>query len=74
MAENVVRAGVAVDGRDYQMQFKCNGKIDKLTIEIEPPKLTEASGIGSLSVQLKVQAGTGQAFGQQTGGLLLARC
>ena len=32
----------AVDDKDYQVPFKFTGKIDKLTISIEPPKLTPA--------------------------------
>ncbi|MGO9474321.1 MAG: arylsulfatase [Rhodomicrobium sp.] len=34
--------GTPVDGRDYQVPFKFNGKIAKLTIKVEPPVLTEA--------------------------------
>jgi arylsulfatase len=33
--------GTPVDDRDYQVPFKFSGKIDKLTINIEPPKITE---------------------------------
>jgi hypothetical protein len=29
-----------VDGNDYQVPFMFTGKIDKLTISVEPPKLT----------------------------------
>jgi hypothetical protein len=29
-----------VDDQDYQVPFKFTGKIDKLTITVEPPKLT----------------------------------
>lgn len=32
--------GTPVDDRDYQVPFRFTGKIDKLTIAIEPPKLT----------------------------------
>jgi arylsulfatase len=32
--------GTPVDDRDYQVPFKFTGKIDKLTIAIDPPKLT----------------------------------
>ena len=32
--------GTPVDDRDYQVPFKFTGKIDKLTISVEPPKLT----------------------------------
>ena len=32
--------GTPVDDHDYQVPFKFTGKIDKLTISIEPPKLT----------------------------------
>ena len=34
--------GTTVDDHDYQVPFKFSGKIDKLTISIEPPKLTPA--------------------------------
>ena len=34
--------GTPVDDQDYQMPFKFNGKIDKLTVSVEPPKLTPA--------------------------------
>ena len=34
--------GTPVDDQDYQVPFKFTGKIDKLTISIEPPKLTPA--------------------------------
>jgi hypothetical protein len=33
-------AGTPVDGKDYQIPFPFIGKIDKLTIKLEPPKLT----------------------------------
>ncbi len=33
--------GTPVDDRDYQVPFTFTGKIDKLTITVEPPKLTE---------------------------------
>ena len=29
-----------VDDKDYQVPFNFTGKIDKLTISVEPPKLT----------------------------------
>jgi arylsulfatase A-like enzyme len=32
--------GTPVDDQDYQVPFKFTGKIDKLTITVEPPKLT----------------------------------
>ena len=32
--------GTPVDDRDYQVPFKFTGKIDKLTVAIDPPKLT----------------------------------
>ena len=32
--------GTPVDGRDYQVPFKFTGKILKLTIAVEAPKLT----------------------------------
>ena len=32
--------GTPVDDRDYQVPFRFTGKIDKLTISVEPPKLT----------------------------------
>ena len=34
--------GTPVDDQDYQVPFKFNGKIDKLTVSVEPPKLTPA--------------------------------
>ena len=34
--------GTPVDDKDYQVPFKFTGKIDKLTISLEPPKLTPA--------------------------------
>jgi hypothetical protein len=34
--------GTPVEDQDYQVPFKFSGKIDKLTISIEPPKLTPA--------------------------------
>ena len=34
--------GTPVDDQDYQVPFKFTGKIDKLTVAIEPPKLTPA--------------------------------
>jgi hypothetical protein len=33
--------GTPVDDHDYQVPFAFNGKIDKLTFAIEPPKLTD---------------------------------
>jgi hypothetical protein len=32
--------GTPVDDHDYQVPFAFTGKIDKLTIALEPPKLT----------------------------------
>jgi arylsulfatase len=32
--------GTPVDDKDYQVPFKFTGRIDKLTIAVEPPKLT----------------------------------
>jgi arylsulfatase len=32
--------GSPVDDQDYQVPFAFKGKIDKLTIAVEPPKLT----------------------------------
>jgi hypothetical protein len=32
--------GTPVDDKDYQVPFKFTGKIDKLTVSVEPPKLT----------------------------------
>jgi len=32
--------GTPVDDSDYQVPFKFTGKIDKLTIKLEPPVLT----------------------------------
>jgi arylsulfatase len=40
-------AGTPVDDTDYQIPFKFTGKIDKLTIELEPPVLS-ASDIKKL--------------------------
>jgi arylsulfatase A-like enzyme len=34
--------GTPVDDKDYQVPFKFTGKIEKLTISVEPPKLTPA--------------------------------
>jgi arylsulfatase A-like enzyme len=34
--------GTPVDDKDYQVPFKFTGKIEKLTISVEPPKLTAA--------------------------------
>jgi arylsulfatase len=34
------KTGTPVDDRDYQVPFVFTGKIDKLTISVEPPKLT----------------------------------
>jgi hypothetical protein len=34
--------GTPLDDKDYQVPFKFTGKIDKLTIKVEPPKLTAA--------------------------------
>lgn len=34
------KTGTPVDDRDYQVPFTFTGKIDKLTISVEPPKLT----------------------------------
>jgi hypothetical protein len=33
-------AGTPVDDNDYKIPFKFTGKIDKITIKLEPPKLT----------------------------------
>jgi hypothetical protein len=33
--------GTPVDDGDYQVPFKFTGKIDRLTISLEPPVLTE---------------------------------
>jgi arylsulfatase len=33
-------AGTPVDDKDYKIPFKFNGRIDKVTITLEPPKLT----------------------------------
>ena len=32
-------AGTPLDDKDYQIPFKFTGKIDKITIKLEPPKL-----------------------------------
>jgi len=34
--------GTGVDDQDYQVPFRFTGKLDKLTLKIEPPKLTAA--------------------------------
>jgi len=34
------KSGTPIDDRDYQVPFKFTGKIDKLTITVEPPELT----------------------------------
>jgi arylsulfatase len=34
------KTGTPIDDRDYQVPFTFTGKIDKLTITVEPPKLT----------------------------------
>ena len=33
-------AGTPVDDKDYAIPFRFNGRIDKLTVVLEPPKLT----------------------------------
>jgi arylsulfatase len=33
-------AGTPVDDKDYKIPFKFTGRIDKLTITLDPPKLT----------------------------------
>ena len=33
-------AGTPVEDKDYSIPFKFNGRIDKVTILLEPPKLT----------------------------------
>src|SRR5262249_61260664 len=32
----------SVDEKDYQVPFRFTGKLDKLTIKLEPPQLTDA--------------------------------
>jgi arylsulfatase len=34
------KSGTPIDDRDYQAPFAFTGKIDKLNISVEPPKLT----------------------------------
>jgi hypothetical protein len=34
------KTGTPVDDRDYQVPFTFTGKINKVTISVEPPKLT----------------------------------
>ena len=34
------KTGTPVDDRDYQVLFTFTGKLNKLTISVEPPKLT----------------------------------
>jgi hypothetical protein len=36
------KTGTPIDDRDYQVPFAFTGKLDKLTISVEPPKLTPA--------------------------------
>jgi arylsulfatase len=36
------KSGTPIDDRDYQTPFAFTGKIDKLTISVEPPVLTDA--------------------------------
>jgi arylsulfatase A-like enzyme len=35
------KTGTPIDDKDYQVPFAFTGKIDKLTISVEPPKLTQ---------------------------------
>jgi len=35
-----IDTGTPVDDQDYQVPFRFTGKIDKLTVSVEPPKLT----------------------------------
>jgi hypothetical protein len=44
-----------VDDLDYQVPFKFTGKIDKLTIELEPPVLTPADEKQLLEVERRVR-------------------
>jgi arylsulfatase len=37
-----LKTGTPIDDTDYQVPFVFNGKIDKLTISLDPPKLTAA--------------------------------
>ena len=39
--------GTPVDDKDYQVPFAFTGKLDKLTIKIDRPKLTPADTSGS---------------------------
>jgi hypothetical protein len=34
------KTGTPIDDRDYQVPFTFTGKLNKLTISVEPPKLT----------------------------------
>ena len=36
------KTGTPIDDKDYQVPFAFTGKIDKLTISVEPPVLTDA--------------------------------
>ena len=58
--------GTPVDDDDYQVPFKFTGKIEKLTIAVEPPRLT-AEDVRKLSeaarqaADLPAQSGTSGA-------------
>ena len=36
------KTGSPIDDRDHQVPFTCTGKLNKLTISVEPPQLTPA--------------------------------
>jgi hypothetical protein len=42
-----------VDDEDYQVPFGFTGKIDKLTISVDPPRLTPADMAGLKAAEAK---------------------
>lgn len=49
--------GTPVDDKDYQVPFKFTGTIDKLTISLDPPKLTPADEKRLMDAQAKAADG-----------------
>ncbi|MGA2256237.1 MAG: hypothetical protein ABSG53_16430 [Thermoguttaceae bacterium] len=49
--------GTPVDDKDYQVPIKFTGKIDKLTVAIEPPKLTPEDGKKLMEAGVKAADG-----------------
>lgn len=44
------KTGAPIDDQDYQVPFAFTGKIDKLTVTVEPPKLTASEeAVGGVS-------------------------